>query len=82
VARLRSRRECIDGRPRLPRGTALNVLCFFCCWRLANVHDCGRLFVLRREGEHVGALRFLRLGVLVMPAALVLSLLALSLIVP
>lgn len=38
------------------------------------------LIALRREGEHVGALRFLRLGVLVMPPALVLSLLALSLI--
>ena len=40
------------------------------------------LIALRREGEHVGALRFLRLGVLVMPPALVLSLLALSLIAP
>ena len=38
------------------------------------------LIALRREGEHVGALRFLRLGVLVMPPALLLSLLALSLI--
>jgi arsenical pump membrane protein len=40
------------------------------------------LIALRREGEHVGALRFLRLGILVMPPALVLSLLALSLIAP
>jgi hypothetical protein len=40
------------------------------------------LIALRREGEHVGALRFLQLGVLVMPPALVLSLLALSLIAP
>ncbi|WP_249167666.1 ArsB/NhaD family transporter [Bradyrhizobium elkanii] len=38
------------------------------------------LIALRREGEHVDALRFLRLGILVMPPALVLSLLALSLI--
>lgn len=38
------------------------------------------LIALRREGEHVGALRFLRLGILVMPPALVLSLFALSLI--
>ncbi|MCC8936139.1 arsenic transporter [Bradyrhizobium sp. Arg68] len=38
------------------------------------------LIALRREGEHVGALRFLRLGVLVMPPALALSLLALSLV--
>lgn len=37
------------------------------------------LIALRREGEHVGALSFLRLGILVMPPALVLSLLALSL---
>jgi arsenical pump membrane protein len=40
------------------------------------------LIALRREGEHVGALRFLRLGILVMPPALVLSLLALSLVAP
>jgi arsenical pump membrane protein len=40
------------------------------------------LVALRREGEHVGALRFLRLGVLVMPPALILSLLALSLVGP
>ncbi|WFU34406.1 arsenic transporter [Bradyrhizobium brasilense] len=39
------------------------------------------LITLRREGEHVGALRFLQLGVLVMPPALLLSLLALSLTV-
>jgi arsenical pump membrane protein len=36
------------------------------------------LIALRREGEHVGALRFLRLGLVVMPPALLLSLLALS----
>jgi arsenical pump membrane protein len=40
------------------------------------------LIALRREGEHVGALRFLRLGFVVMPPALILSLLALSLIAP
>ncbi len=40
------------------------------------------LIALRREGEHVGALRFLRLGVLVMPPALLLSLLSLSLVSP
>ena len=40
------------------------------------------LIALRREGEHVGALPFLRLGILVMPPALVLSLLALSLTAP
>jgi arsenical pump membrane protein len=34
------------------------------------------LAALRREGEHVGALAFLRLGALVMPPALVLALLA------
>ena len=38
------------------------------------------LIALRREGEHVGALRFLRIGVVVMPFALVLTLLALSLV--
>ncbi len=36
------------------------------------------LIALRREGEHVGALRFLKLGLAVMPPALLLSLLALS----
>jgi arsenical pump membrane protein len=36
------------------------------------------LIALRRDGEHVGAARFLRLGLLVMPPALLLSLLALS----
>jgi arsenical pump membrane protein len=36
------------------------------------------LIVLRREGEHVSALRFLKLGIVVMPPALLLSLLALS----
>jgi arsenical pump membrane protein len=40
------------------------------------------LIALRREGEHVGAIRFLRLGVLVMTPALALSLLALSLVAP
>ena len=40
------------------------------------------LIALRREGEHVGALRFLRIGLVVMPPALVLALLALSLVVP
>lgn len=40
------------------------------------------LIALRREGEHVSALRFLRLGIFVMPPALVLSLLALSLVAP
>jgi arsenical pump membrane protein len=37
------------------------------------------LIVLRREGEHVGAMQFLRLGLIVMPPALLLSLAALSL---
>ena len=36
------------------------------------------LIALRREGEHVDALRFLKLGLVVMPPALLLSLLALS----
>ena len=36
------------------------------------------LIALRREGEHVGALQFLKLGLVVMPPALLLSLLALS----
>lgn len=40
------------------------------------------LIALRREGEHVSALRFLRLGIFVMPPALILSLLALSLVAP
>ena len=40
------------------------------------------LVALRREGEHVGALRFLRLGILVMPPTLILSLLALSMVEP
>lgn len=40
------------------------------------------LIALRREGEHVGAVRFLRLGICVMPPALILSLLALSLVAP
>ncbi len=38
------------------------------------------LIALRREGEHVGALRFLRLGLLVMPPTLILSLLCLLLV--
>jgi arsenical pump membrane protein len=36
------------------------------------------LIVLRREGEHVGAMQFLKVGVIVMPPALLLSLAALS----
>jgi arsenical pump membrane protein len=40
------------------------------------------LIALRREGEHVGALRFLRIGIVVMPLALVLTLLALALVAP
>ena len=40
------------------------------------------LIVLRREGEHVGAVQFLRLGLIVMPPALLLSLLALSVVSP
>jgi arsenical pump membrane protein len=36
------------------------------------------LIALRREGEHVDALRFLKVGLLVMPPALLLSLCALS----
>jgi arsenical pump membrane protein len=40
------------------------------------------LIVLRREGEHVGAMRFLRLGLIVMPPALLLSLLALAVVSP
>lgn len=38
------------------------------------------LIVLRREGERVSALRFLKLGIVVMPPALLLSLLALSVV--
>jgi arsenical pump membrane protein len=40
------------------------------------------LIVLRREGEHVGAAQFLRLGLIVMPPALLLALAALSLAAP
>jgi arsenical pump membrane protein len=40
------------------------------------------LIALRREGEHVDALRFLRLGLLVMSPALLLSLCALSVVSP
>ena len=40
------------------------------------------LIALRREGEHVGALRFLKLGILVMPPALFLSLFTLALTAP
>jgi arsenical pump membrane protein len=40
------------------------------------------LIVLRREGENVGASRFLKLGLVVMPPALLLSLLALSAVSP
>jgi arsenical pump membrane protein len=38
------------------------------------------LLALRREGEHVDALRFLKVGLLVMPPALLLSLCALSVV--
>jgi arsenical pump membrane protein len=38
--------------------------------------------VLRREGEHVGAGQFLRLGLIVMPPALLLSLAALAIAAP
>jgi arsenical pump membrane protein len=40
------------------------------------------LIALRREGEHVAAWRFLKLGLVVMPPALLLALLALSLVPP
>ncbi len=40
------------------------------------------LIVLRREGEHVGAGQFLRLGLIVMPPALLLSLAALAIAAP
>jgi arsenical pump membrane protein len=40
------------------------------------------LIALRREGENVTSLRFLGHGLIVMPPALVLSLLALSAISP
>ena len=40
------------------------------------------LVVLRREGLEVGAWRFLRLGIVVMPPALVLSIVAMTLLVP
>ncbi|WP_342713303.1 arsenic transporter [Bradyrhizobium sp. B124] len=40
------------------------------------------LIALRREGEHVSALQFFRLGILVTPPALILALLALSLVAP
>jgi arsenical pump membrane protein len=40
------------------------------------------LIALRREGENIASLRFLRLGLIVMPPALLLSLLALSTIAP
>ena len=39
------------------------------------------LVVLRREGLEVGAWRFLRLGILVMPPALVLATVAMTLLV-
>jgi arsenical pump membrane protein len=38
------------------------------------------LIVLRREGEHVGAMQFLKLGIAVMPPALLLALAALSIV--
>jgi arsenical pump membrane protein len=40
------------------------------------------LIVLRREGEHVSALQFLKLGLVVMPPALLLSLFALAVLSP
>jgi arsenical pump membrane protein len=40
------------------------------------------LIALRREGENVGALRFLKLGLVVMPPALLLSLIVLSAVSP
>jgi arsenical pump membrane protein len=40
------------------------------------------LIALRREGEDVGAVRFLKLGMLVMPPSLLLSLVSLSLVAP
>lgn len=40
------------------------------------------LIAIRREGESVSAIRFLKLGILVMPLSLVLSLLSLSLVAP
>jgi arsenical pump membrane protein len=40
------------------------------------------LIVLRREGEHVGAWQFLKLGLIVMPPALLLSLAALAIGAP
>jgi arsenical pump membrane protein len=40
------------------------------------------LIVLRREGEHVGAVQFLKIGLIVMPPALLLSLLALAVVSP
>jgi arsenical pump membrane protein len=40
------------------------------------------LIVLRREGENVGASQFLKLGLVVMPPALLLSLIALSAVSP
>ena len=40
------------------------------------------LIVLRREGEHVSAAQFLKLGLVVMPPALLLSLLALAVVSP
>ncbi|HEX9588766.1 MAG TPA: ArsB/NhaD family transporter, partial [Bradyrhizobium sp.] len=40
------------------------------------------LIALRREGENIASLRFLRLGLIVMPPALLLSLLALSAMFP
>ena len=40
------------------------------------------LIALRREGEHVAAWQFLKLGLVVMPPALLLALLALSAVSP
>ncbi len=40
------------------------------------------LIVLRRKGEHVGAMQFLKLGIAVMPPALLLALAALAIVPP
>ena len=47
------------------------------CQAKSPVKTLDRLDV-RREGEHVGAMQFLKVGIVVMPPALLLSLLALS----
>jgi arsenical pump membrane protein len=40
------------------------------------------LIVLRRKGEHVGTAQFLKLGIAVMPPALLMALAALSIVPP